>query len=112
MFYNKIIKFESDFVDGNRQKTLVQFSDIDIKPRASYIINITDNDKYYIDAVLSQISESNHLGGKMAYVVNDIFETRHVSLINDSLTSSITDESLKSFINGKKEYFEGMKPRE
>ena len=100
MDYNKIINFESDFIDGNRQKSLIQFSDINIKPRASFIVNITDDESSYIDATLSQISESSNLNGKLAYVVNDLFDTNHNSNINDSIINSIDNQNLKSFVNG------------
>ena len=100
MDYNKIITFESDFVDGNRQKSLIQFSDIDIKPRGSFIVNITGKEKYYIDATLSQISQTNSLNGKMAYIVNDLFDTNHTSFINDSVINSFDNQSLKTFLNG------------
>lgn len=100
MDYNKIITFESDFVDGNKQKSLIQFSDIDIKPRGSFIVNITGNEKYYIDATLSQISQTNNLNGKIAYIVNDLFDTNHSSFINDSVINSIDNQSLRTFLNG------------
>lgn len=99
MDYNKIISFESDFVDGNRTKALVQFSDINIRPRGSLIVNITDKKAYYIDATLSQISESNDLGGKLAFVVNDLFDENHKSFINDKVIESVDNESLKKFLN-------------
>ena len=99
MDYNKIINFESDFVDGNRQKTLIQFSDISIRPRDSFIVNITDKKNFYIDATLSQLSQSNHLNGKLAFVVNDLFDNDHKSFINDSVINSIDNESLKTFLN-------------
>ena len=100
MDYNKIITFESDFVDGNRQKSLIQFSDINIKPRGSFIVNVTNKDKYYIDATLSQISESNSLNGKMAFVANDLFDQNRVSVVNDSIINSIDNQSLKTFLSG------------
>ncbi len=100
MDYNKIINFESDFVNGNRQKTLIQFSDIDIRPRESFIVNITDNEKYYIDATLSQMSQSNNMGGKLAYVVNDLFDTGRNSLLNDSVVNSFDNQNLRTFVNG------------
>lgn len=100
MDYNKIINLESDFVDGNRQKTLIQFSDIDIKPRESFIVNITDGNKYYIDATLSQISQNNNLNGKMALVVNDLFEANHKSYINDSVIEALDNQNIREFVNG------------
>ena len=100
MDYNKIISFESDFVDGNRQKTLIQFSDINIKPRGSFIVNITEDGKYYLDATLSQLSQSNDINGKIAFVVNDIFDENHKSFINDSIIENIDNQSLKTFLNG------------
>ncbi|MBR4836994.1 MAG: tetratricopeptide repeat protein [Bacteroidales bacterium] len=100
MDYNKIINFESDFIDGNKQKTLIQFSEIDIKPRGSFIVNLTDNAKSYIDATLSQISESNNFNSKMAFVANDLFDTNHKSLINDNLINSIENQQLKTFFEG------------
>lgn len=100
MDYNKIINFESDFVDGNRQKTLIQFSDINIRPRGSFIVNITDGGKYYLDATLSQLSQSNNINGKIAFVVNDIFDENHKSFINDSVVENIDNQSLKTFLNG------------
>lgn len=100
MDYNKIIAFESDFVDGNRQKTLIQFSDINIKPKGSFIVNVTNKDKFYIDATLSQISESNNIGGKMAYVTNDLLDPNHSSALNDSIINSIENQSIKTFLNG------------
>ena len=100
MDYNKIISFESDFVDGNRQKTLIQFSDIDIRPRGSFIVNITDGEKFYIDATLSQISQTNNLNGKLAYVVNDLFDTSRTSLLNDSIIKSFDNQWLRTFLNG------------
>ena len=92
MDYNKIINFESDFVDGNRQKTLIQFSDIDIRPRESFIVSITDNEHYYLDATLSQI--------KMAYIINDLFDPKHSSLINDSIVDSFENQNIRTFVNG------------
>ena len=100
MDYNKIINFESDFVDGNRQKTLIQFADIDIRPRGSLIVNITGSENYYIDATLSQISQTNNLDGKLAYVVNDLFNPNHQSYINDSIIESIDNQNLREFVNG------------
>ncbi len=100
MDYNKIISFESDFVDGNRQKTLIQFSDINIKPRGSFIVNITDGENYYIDATLSQLSQNTNLNGKIVYIVNDIFNENHKSFINDSIIDYIDNQSLKTFLNG------------
>ena len=100
MDYNKIINFESEFVDGNRQKTLIQFSDIDIRPRGSLIVNITEGDNYYIDATLSQISQTNNLKGKMAFVVNDLFDENHVSYINDVIIENVDNQNLKDFLNG------------
>ena len=100
MNYNKIITFESDFVDGNRQKTLIQFSDIKIKPRGCLMINITESDKFYIDATLSQISESNKINGELAYVVCDLFDESHKSYLNDSIINSIEDKKLRTFLNG------------
>ena len=100
MDYNKIINFESDFVNGNRQKTLVQFSEIDIKPRESFIINITEDEKYYIDATLSHLSEKNNLNGKMAYVTNDLFSKNHKSFLNDSIINTIDNQSFRTFLNG------------
>ena len=100
MDYNKIINFESDFVDGNRQKTLIQFSDIDIRPRESFIVDITDSEKFYIDATLSQISQANNLNGKMAFVVNDLFIANRNSLINDSIANSFANQNLRTFVNG------------
>ena len=92
MDYNKIINFESDFVDGNRQKTLIQFSDIDIRPRESFIVNITDSEHFYRDATLSQL--------KMAYVINDLFDPNRSSLINDSTANLYDNQNLKTFVNG------------
>lgn len=100
MDYNKIISFESDFVDGNRHKSLIQFSDINIRPRGSLVVNITNGNKYYIDATLSQISQTNDLNGKLAFVVNDIFDETHISFINDSIIESIDNLSYRSFVNG------------
>lgn len=100
MDYNKIINFESDFVDGNRQKALIQFSDINIRPRGSFIVNITDSGKYYLDAALSQLSQSNNLNGKIAFMVNDIFDENHKSFINDSIIESIDNQPLKTFLGG------------
>jgi tetratricopeptide (TPR) repeat protein len=100
MDYNKIISFESDFVDGNRQKTLVQFSDIRIRPKNSFIINITDSNHYYLDATLSQISQNMHLDGKMAYVENDILDENHKSFVNDSIINSTDNQSIRAFLNG------------
>ena len=100
MDYNKIISFESDFVDGNRHKSLIQFSDINIRPRGSLVVNITNGNKYYIDATLSQISQTNDLNGKLAFVVNDIFDETHISFINDSIIESIDNLSFRSFVNG------------
>ena len=100
MDYNKIITFESDFIDGNRQKTFIQFSDVNIKPRGSFIVNVTNKEKYYIDATLSQISESNSLNGKMAFVTNDLFDQNRVSAINDSIINSVDSQSLKTFLSG------------
>lgn len=100
MDYNKIITFESDFVDGNRQKSLIQFSNIDIQPRGSFIVSVTDEEKPYFDATLSQLSESNALKGKLAYVINDIYDQNHKSLINDSIVNSIDNQSLKTLFEG------------
>ena len=100
MDYNKIINFESDFVNGNRQSSLIQFSDINIRPRGSFIVNITNEEKYYIDATLSQLSQSNNLNGKLAYVVNDIFDEKHKSYINDILIDNVDNQNLKTFLNG------------
>ena len=100
MDYNKIISFESDFVDGNRQKTLVQFSDIRIAPKGSFIVNITDNSHYYLDATLSQISQNMRLEGKMAYVENDILDEKHQSFINDNIINSTDNQNLSVFLNG------------
>lgn len=99
MDYNKIINFESDFVDGSRKNTLVQFSDIDIKPRGSFIVSITEGNKFYLDATLSQISENNKINGKMAFVVNDLFNEKHKSYINDSIINIIDNQNVKTFIN-------------
>ena len=99
MDYNKIISFESDFVDGNHQKTLVQFSDIRIKPKESFIVNITDSNRYYLDATLSQISQNIRLDGKMAYVENDLLEESHKSFINDSVINTIENQSIRTFLN-------------
>jgi len=100
MDYNKIISFESDFVSGNRQKTLVQFSDIKIQPKASFIVNITDNSRYYLDATLSQISQNMRLDGKLAYVENDILDENHKSFINDQVINSVDNLNLSIFLNG------------
>lgn len=100
MDYNKIINFESDFVNGNRQKTLMQFSEIDIKPRGSFIINVTDEEKSYIDATLSHLSETNNLNGKLAYVVNDLFSANHKSLINDSIINQIDNQEVRDLLTG------------
>ena len=100
MDYNKIISFESDFVSGNRQKTLVQFSDIKIQPKASFIVNITDNSRYYLDATLSQISQNMRLDGKMAYVENDILDENHKSFVNDQVINSVDNLNLSIFLNG------------
>ena len=100
MDYNKIINFESDFVNGNRQKTLVQFSDIDIKPRGSFIINVTDEEKSYIDATLSHLSEKSNLNGQLAYVVNDLFNENHKSLLNDSIINQIDNQGVKNLLSG------------
>ena len=100
MDYNKIISFESDFIDGNRQKTLVQFSDIRIQPKASFIVNITDNSHYYLDATLSQISQNMRLNGKMAYVENDILDENHKSFVNDQIINSVDNLNLSTFLNG------------
>lgn len=99
MDYNKIISFESDFVDGNRQKTLVQFSDIRIKPKDSFIVNITDSNHYYLDATLSQLSQNMRLEGKLAYVENDLLEESHKSYINDSIINTIDNQSIRTFLN-------------
>ena len=100
MDYNKIINFESDFVDGNRQKSYVQFSDVRIQPKGSFIVNITDSKHYYLDATLSQISQNMRLDGKIAYVVNDLFDENHTSFVNDSIINSIDNQSIKTFLNG------------
>jgi len=100
MDYNKIISFESDFIDGNRHKSLVQFSDIRIRPKNSFIVNITDdNSHYYLDATLSQISQNMRLDGKLAYVENDLLEESHRSYINDSVINTIGDPDLHTFLN-------------
>lgn len=100
MDYNKIISFESDFIDGNRHKTLVQFSDIQIRPKGSFVINITNNSHYYLDATLSQISQNMRLDGKMAYVENDILDENHTSFVNDQVINSVDNLNLKTFLNG------------
>jgi len=99
MDYNKIINFESDFVDGNRQKSLVQFSDINIKPRDSFIVSLTESDNFYLDATLSQISENNKINGKMAYIVSDLFNPNHKSYINDSIINNIDNQNIRTFLN-------------
>ena len=100
MDYNKIINFESDFVNGNRQKSLVQFSEIDIKPRGSFIINVTDDEKSYIDATLSHLSEKNNLNGRLAYVANDLFNANHKSFINDSIINQIENQGVRDLLTG------------
>lgn len=100
MDYNKIISFESDFVDGNRQKTLVQFSDIRIQPKGSFIVNITGDSHYYLDATLSQISQNMRLDGKMAYVENDILDENHKSYINDQIIYSVDNQNIKTLLEG------------
>lgn len=100
MDYNKIISFESDFIDGNRQKSLVQFSDIRIRPKSSFIVNITDdNSHYYLDANLSQMSQNMRLNGKLAYVENNLLEESHQSYINDSVINTIEDPNMRTFLN-------------
>ena len=100
MDYNKIISFESDFVDGNRHKTLVQFSDIQIRPKESFVVNITDNSHYYLDATLSQISQNMRLDGKIAYVENDILDENHKSFVNDQIINSADNQNIRTFLNG------------
>ena len=63
-------------------------------------MNITGSENYYIDATLSQISQTNNLDGKLAYVVNDLFNPNHQSYINDSIIESIDNQNLREFING------------
>ncbi len=100
MDFNKIISFESDFVDGNRQKTLIQFSDINIRPRGSFIVNVTSKDNCYLDATLSQLSQSNRLNGKIAYTIDDLFDENRKSCLNDSIVNSVDNPSLRTFLNG------------
>ena len=101
MDYNKIINFESDFVNGNRQASLIQFADINIKPCASIIVSLTDkNSGFYLDATLSQASESNNLPGKIAYLINDVFDPQHISLINENVIETIDNEALRTLLQG------------
>ncbi|MGN0034056.1 MAG: tetratricopeptide repeat protein [Candidatus Limimorpha sp.] len=101
MDYNKIINFESDFVNGNRQSSLIQFADISIKPCVGFIVTLTENNtSFYLDATLSQLSESNSIPGKLAYVKNDIFDPKHKSLINDSIIENIDNEKLRILLQG------------
>lgn len=101
MDYNKIINFESDFVNGNRQASLIQFADINIKPCASIIVSLTDkNSGFYLDATLSQASESNSLPGKIAYLINDVFDPQHISLINENVIENIDNEALRTLLQG------------
>lgn len=98
--YNKIIRFESDFVNGDRQNSLTQFSDIVIRPCKSLIVNLTDKNASRYDAVMSQVSEMAGLDGRMAYVINDLQEESHESLLNDSIISKVTDGKVREFLDG------------
>lgn len=98
--YDKIINFESDFVNGDRQGSFTQFADITIAPFKNYVVNIVTDKTPHVDVTLSQLSETEILDGSLAYVIVDMRDENYVSNINDSLINHATDESVRRFLTG------------
>jgi len=98
--YNKIISFESDFVNGDRHGTLTQFADVNIIPCKSFIVNVVDDNHPRIDAILSQLSEGEDIGGKLAFVVNALQDESYSSNVNDSIINGVKNPKLRDFLNG------------
>lgn len=98
--YNKIIQFESDFVNGDAKGTYTQFADITIAPFKNFVVNVVTEKNPHVDATLSQLSEKEILNGSLAYVINDIRDENHISNVNDSLINYAKNESLREFLTG------------
>lgn len=98
--YNKIIRFESDFVNGDRQNALTQFSDVVIKPCNSFIVNVADKNASRYDAVLSQITEMADVDGRLAYVPNNLQNDNYESHLNDKVISKVEKEKVRDFLDG------------
>lgn len=106
--YDKIIAFDSDFINGDKGGKLVQFSDVDIKPFDNFIIGVDEFDSkdknnkekhHFVDATLSQINENKQLNGlRLVYMQKDNFNESLQSLLNDSIIETIDDKNLRTFL--------------
>lgn len=106
--YDKIIAFDSDFINGDKGGKLVQFSDVDIKPFNNFIIGVDEFDSkdknnkekhHFVDATLSQINENKQLNGlRLVYMQKDNFNESLQSLLNDSIIETIDDKNLRTFL--------------
>ena len=112
--YNKIIAFDSDFINGDRGGKLSQFSSVDIKPFDNFIVGVDkfdskEKDKkeknHLTDATLSHINENKQLNGlRLIYMQKESFDENYQSLLNDSIVESIEDNELKTFLSALLNY--------
>lgn len=106
--YDRIIQFESDFVNGERKGKLSQYSDIDIAPADNYVVSVIGNEtykkssrkEYFIDATLSQLSENCDFDGKIVMMQFDFFDDDHNSILNDSIIGLVDNEDVRLFLEG------------
>lgn len=112
--YDKIIAFDSDFSSGDKGGKLAQFSAVNIKPFGNFIVSVTKfnakdkknkNKRYFLDATLSHINENKDLNGlSLVYKTEDFFSENYQSLLNDSIIQTISDNDLRTFLNGLANY--------
>lgn len=112
--YDKIIAFDSDFINGDRGGKLAQFSVVDIKPFDNYIICVDDFDskekdkkekRQFVDATLSQINENKQLNGlRLVYMQKETFDEDYQSFLNASVIEQIEDDNLRTFLSSLLNY--------
>ena len=112
--YDKIIAFDSDFINGDKGGKLAQFSTVDIKPFDNFIVAISEfnpkgknkkEKRQFVDATLSQINESKQLNGMhLVYMQKENTSEDYQSLLNDSIIQSIKDIDLRIFLSALLNY--------
>ena len=112
--YDKIIAFDSDFINGDRGGKLAQFSTVDIKPFDNFIVAVSEfnpkgknkkDKRQFVDATLSQINESKQLNGMyLVYMQKENNNENYQSFLNDSIIESVSDNDLKVFLSALMNY--------
>lgn len=108
-YFSRIIAFESDFVNGETRRSQIQYADVQITPFGNFVLALASPTEYrllsknngiYIDALLSQLNETDEMQAKLVLKTQEGQPPCHLTLMNDDDINRVKNGELQLLLHG------------